>query len=307
MSQDNHKNALVIRPGSLGDIIATIPVFLSLKNASFNVFLVGKEKVNRYLEHKGIIKKGIDFGDMKLSEYFSRTKKMEIPGFPDFEFVLCYLEPECSFCQNLTLTYGNRTIFHPVSEQIPCHISNFLLIPLITKNIPVCYNYQSVNETPGNIFFIHPGSGSKRKNWPQENFAEVFKTMNKNFDCKILIGECEQEQKNFWIQNAGTHNIVEVQDVVSLAEVLEKGTYFVGNDSGVSHLAAFLGLQCFVIFGPTSPTIWAPRGENVEIIKTSVQCAPCSRKESSNCSTLMCLQEIKIHHTISVIKKHLNL
>ncbi|MGC8804664.1 MAG: glycosyltransferase family 9 protein, partial [Candidatus Ratteibacteria bacterium] len=249
----------------------------------------------------------IDFSDTRLIDYFNETKKLDIPDFPDFDLVLCYIEPECKFSQNLSLTYGNKIIFHPLSEHISTHITDFLLAPLKKYGISTFYYTPPTRKENRNVFFIHPGSGSKRKNWPVENFAAVFKIINKSLDCKILIGECEQEQKNFWIHNAGIQNIIETQDLISLAEVLEKGKYFLGNDSGVSHLAAFLGLQCFIIFGPTDPAIWAPKGKNVKIIKTSVECAPCSREKRSNCLTLICLQEIKIHHTISMIERHLSL
>ncbi|HOL36151.1 MAG TPA: hypothetical protein PKW86_09825, partial [bacterium] len=186
MNSNNRKNVLIIRPGSLGDIIATIPVFLSLKHASFNVYLIGRENVNRYLEYKGIIKKGIDFNDIRLVDYFHETKKLDIPGFPNFELVLCYIEPECKFSQNLVLTYGNKIIFHPVSEHISIHITDFLLAPLKQYGIKTFCYVPTTKKIKRNIFFIHPGSGSEKKNWPRENFAEVFKTMNKNFECKIL-------------------------------------------------------------------------------------------------------------------------
>ena len=40
----------------------------------------------------------------------------------------------------------------------------------------------------------------------------------------------------------------------------------VGNDSGISHLAAALGVPVVALFGPTDPAIWGPRGETVRII-----------------------------------------
>jgi ADP-heptose:LPS heptosyltransferase len=41
---------------------------------------------------------------------------------------------------------------------------------------------------------------------------------------------------------------------------------YVGNDSGVSHLAAALGVPTIAVFGPTDPTVWAPLGPKVAVV-----------------------------------------
>jgi heptosyltransferase-2 len=51
-----------------------------------------------------------------------------------------------------------------------------------------------------------------------------------------------------------------------LAAVLEH-TVFVGHDSGISHLAAAAGANCILLFGPTDPTVWAPRNKNVQVLR----------------------------------------
>ena len=43
---------------------------------------------------------------------------------------------------------------------------------------------------------------------------------------------------------------------------------FVGNDSGITHLAAALGIPAIALFGPTDPAVWGPRGENVLVIRS---------------------------------------
>ena len=48
--------------------------------------------------------------------------------------------------------------------------------------------------------------------------------------------------------------------------ILARCRAFVGNDSGVSHLAAALGVPTVALFGPTRPEHWAPRGERVRVL-----------------------------------------
>jgi heptosyltransferase-3 len=56
-----------------------------------------------------------------------------------------------------------------------------------------------------------------------------------------------------------------------LAAFLASGCLVIGNDSGVTHLAAALGTPTIAIFGPTSPAVWAPRAAQVKIVNSQWQ------------------------------------
>ena len=64
---------------------------------------------------------------------------------------------------------------------------------------------------------------------------------------------------------------------------------YIGNDSGASHLAAFLGLPATVIFGPADPRRWTPVGRAVEIVRPELECRPCFETEKANCGDPECL------------------
>jgi len=57
--------------------------------------------------------------------------------------------------------------------------------------------------------------------------------------------------------------------LMDVASILSVANGFIGNDSGITHLAAALGIPVVALFGPTDPAIWAPRGKNVTVIKKS--------------------------------------
>ena len=73
-----------------------------------------------------------------------------------------------------------------------------------------------------------------------------------------------QQLKSIW--NDPRVRFAENLTLPHLAAVLEHVT-FVGHDSGISHLAAAVGCNCILLFGPTDPDVWAPQGENVRIIR----------------------------------------
>lgn len=61
-------------------------------------------------------------------------------------------------------------------------------------------------------------------------------------------------------------NAVRFDNLYELACWLATARLYIGNDSGITHLAAAVGTRVIALFGPTDPSIWAPRGQNVRVI-----------------------------------------
>lgn len=111
---------------------------------------------------------------------------------------------------------------------------------------------------------IHPGSGSPGKNWPPENFdrlaADLRDTGRHVTWCR---GPAELERRDL---PRSTGASLRCDSLVALAARLATARLYIGNDSGITHLAAALGVPTVAIFGPTNPAVWAPRGENVRVV-----------------------------------------
>lgn len=95
---------------------------------------------------------------------------------------------------------------------------------------------------------IHPFSGSPKKNWPLENFREV---------ARGLPGPVE------WCAGAAFR----FEDLGELAAWLAGARLYIGNDTGITHLAAALGVNTIAIFTTSDAARWAPRGENVIVLR----------------------------------------
>jgi len=102
---------------------------------------------------------------------------------------------------------------------------------------------------------IHPFSGSPRKNWPLENFRALAAQLGQNAPVHWCRGP----------EDPALPGAVEIGDLFHLACWLAQAGLYVGNDSGVTHLAAAVGTPVLALFGPTDPAIWAPRGPHVQI------------------------------------------
>lgn len=109
---------------------------------------------------------------------------------------------------------------------------------------------------------LHPGSGGKRKNWPFPRFktlAERLHALGRRVHW--CIGPAEEELA----LPRGAEMIAE-PSLRALARVLSSARAYVGNDSGITHLAAACGLRTVAVFGPTDPRVWAPLGPHVRVV-----------------------------------------
>ena len=102
---------------------------------------------------------------------------------------------------------------------------------------------------------IHPFSGSARKNWPLGKFRAVAEKLERAMPVKWCAGE----------EDPPLPGAVRIDDLYELACWLAKARLYIGNDSGITHLAAAVGTPVLALFGPTDPEIWAPRGPHVRV------------------------------------------
>jgi len=116
------------------------------------------------------------------------------------------------------------------------------------------------------LVVIHPGSGGRNKCWHLENFTSLAKGLRSaGFEVLFLLGPAEMERLRP-AEEAHLYGTARCISHLSLAQViglLSCADAFVGNDSGVSHFAAGIGLRTFVVFGPTDPALYRPIGRAV--------------------------------------------
>jgi heptosyltransferase III len=120
---------------------------------------------------------------------------------------------------------------------------------------------------------IHPGSGALEKCWPTSRFAEVIKQLwEQNRTVLLLAGPADTERVNDLLQqlplppNSEMLNVLANAPLLEVAQHIQQCRCYLGNDSGITHLAAMLGVPTVAIFGPTDPKIWRPVGPFVNVI-----------------------------------------
>ncbi len=117
--------------------------------------------------------------------------------------------------------------------------------------------------TEGQYALIHPGSGSSKKNYSPlmyRKLANIFKQAGYP-KVGFIFGPVEEEKMNK--KDFAEEWIVRPKDVMELADLLSHASLYIGNDSGVSHLAGFKGTQTIVLYKTTDPKIWGVLGRKV--------------------------------------------
>jgi hypothetical protein len=123
-------------------------------------------------------------------------------------------------------------------------------------------------DTVSNVL-VHPGSGGPDKCCPLNVLENMVRRMRK--DGRVvawMIGPVERERQGpgFADRLAGTAPVVYEESLSRAAEVVRSAAAFIGNDAGMTHLAAACGLPTLALFGPTDPRLWRPRGPNVHVL-----------------------------------------
>ena len=119
---------------------------------------------------------------------------------------------------------------------------------------------------------LHPGSGSEKKNWPESSWAKLIEHLIAQTSWNFLLvgGEAEGERLDrlAHLVPPGRLDIAQSLPLVELAIRLQHSQVFIGHDSGISHLAAAVGLCGLALWAGTNPAIWRPRSDRITVLRS---------------------------------------
>lgn len=149
------------------------------------------------------------------------------------------------------------------------------------------------------------------RRWPLENYTELAKLLLKHEGVCIIITGIESERKDVdiicdavsaerCINFAGKTTFFELIDLYNIADVL------ITNDSGPVHFSSMTDIKTFAFFGPETPKLYGPLGENCRVFYSNYACSPCVSAFShrkSPCSDNRCLKAISVMEVYNEIKQ----
>ncbi len=233
----------MLRPGGLGDVLLCLPAIEHLQPAEV---WTRAELLGFFGPARSLFATGIDtlgFGGQPELADFDEVHSWYGTQREDFRSALEALHPRVFWYDALP----------PDGDQ---HAADFFAgqvgAPVPAR--PVLRVARRANR----VVWIHPFSGSAKKNWPLEHYETLARYLRALGHSVEFVAAPHQATA---IPGAKV-----IPDLRELAEWLAGGALYIGNDSGITHLAAAAGARTLALFGPTNANVWAPRGAATTVL-----------------------------------------
>ncbi len=242
---------LIIRPGAVGDFIVSMPAmehlrteYLEVWTATQNVPLARFADRARSIASTGLDLLGIGDPEPRL-----------IAELRGFDSIVSWYGANRPDFRELVQAHGLRFSFFPALPPAGAgmHAVDFYLAQVGAA--PGAWPHIHCPAARGDFAVLHPFSGSPRKNWPFERYIELAARLQ----ARMPVHWCAGPEETLT-------GAVLIENLYELACWLASSRVYIGNDSGITHLAAAAGAQVIGLFGPSDPVVWGPRGPGVRIL-----------------------------------------
>ena len=284
----------VIHQGALGDFILTLPTVLMLKKKYKRIDLFCPKQHGILAEYLKIADRSFPTESSEFASIFSKDPASSIKDIlTQYETILVFSFSESLKEKLYSITKAEIYRIAPrPSPKLRIHVMEYITQKLkelgLIKDEYVPYKRKDIG---GKKTIIHPGAGSKRKRWDISNFLELYRILEtKQIETDFLIGPAEEDLFPFLEKYIPYDKLHIAYDILEAIKLLESAKGFIGNDSGIAHLSAFLGIPTLAIFGPSDPIRWRPIGSKVEIVRPDLECIPCFETKKENCDNPLSLK-----------------
>ena len=284
------KHILIVRSSpAVGDLILTLPVLSALQNhyTGLSIDVMGNS-VLTILKKFGYVDNILPIDSRAMTPLF--MKNTPLPGatlqnLQSYDAVISFLPNSTGIFEENLRRITNAPVHtgsaHPVCTD-RLHITHVLmksLVPLgiapiaeVPKlRIPASAKVENTQFVCSDklLFAVHPGSGGSEKCWPAGRYVTLIKALiSRDYHPVVIFGPADKKIRSQIVPCLKEHEvqIIENRPLVDLIPLLSRCYGMVGNDSGITHLAAALGTPVIALFGPTDPAVWGQRGTGVRIL-----------------------------------------
>lgn len=166
---------------------------------------------------------------------------------------------------------------------------------------------------------IYPGCKS---NWPMKRW-DKYDQLAEKFRKVIVFGDNKDvdshgdppwiKRKWNWPKNVNFYQ----SSLINVANAISQCKIFIGNDGGLSHIAAATGIPTFVLFGPSSIIKNKPFATNCHAISIDLECSPCQFRagldgkqifgsDKNNCPfNMKCMKDMSVNYVFEKINSFL--
>ena len=273
---------LVLRGGAIGDFIVTLPVLQALRAQwpTAHVEIWGYPHIAELAVAGGWAQSVVSLDRAEMARFFVPEPSFtdaQVAAVRSFDLVFNYLHDPVGQVRSNLLLAGAKQVLSGSPIVKRGHAVPFLLEPLQalaiyeTDLVPeldlsgearaAARNRLRAEGLKQRPVAVHPGSGGAAKKWPADRFLEIARRLRgRGREVVAILGEADRAEAVLLAREMPELPVLANLPLVELAAALSECGAFLGNDSGITHLAAAVGLPVVALFGPSDAETWAPRG-----------------------------------------------
>ena len=166
--------------------------------------------------------------------------------------------------------------------------------------------FSAFSINPSAFALFHPAAAFDTKQWVTENFARVAEFLfEKGLRTVAVATKSEREVLEKLCETSAVP--IAIFDDLTLPEITalaSKAKIFVGNDSGIAHIAAAVETPSVVIFGSSNINHWRPWTDATnEIVFEKMPCQPCAGYFCKEFAEPECIKRVSVENVINAIEK----
>jgi heptosyltransferase-2 len=281
---------LVIRGGAIGDFIMTLPAVGALRERwpDAHIEILGYPHIIELARGRHYADATRSIEARPMAGFFVPNGILDpslMDYFGSFNVVISYIfDPDEIFADNIRRCGVKQYIrASPRPTELPAaqHYCEPLEALAIYVNAPQPRLYPNDDDRSAagrflaklgreRIAAIHPGSGGEKKNWPVEKFAALARWLADELAMQLLVvqGEADERAVAAFLKllEGRPATLARGLKLPELAAVVQRCALFVGNDSGITHIAAAVETPTVAVFGPVSSPVWQPVGERIRVV-----------------------------------------
>lgn len=190
----------------------------------------------------------------------------------------------------------------PVSDRPPTRLN---VTEQAAKSIARRLRAAAVDEAKP-LALIHPAAAFDTKQWATMNFARVAEELSeRGFTCVAIAAPNESQVVGALLENSSAS--INAFTDLSLPEVTAlaaRSRLFVGNDSGIAHIAAAVRVPSVVIFGSSNVAHWRPwTTAPAEVVREELPCQPCPGYTCSEFDAPECIRRVTVERVTAAIER----
>jgi ADP-heptose:LPS heptosyltransferase len=283
---------LVIHPGALGDLVLAVPALRALRRARpmHRLMLAAQTHVGALLVALDVADAVVRFERLGLDTLFAdHTDRAPDPLLASADRVVCWFGANDRAFVSRVRSIARELVIAPSwSRNVPVwtHLHRTVsahapdVRPIAVPDDVSCAGRQALEragwDEASRLLFIHPGASGSAKRWPADGYARVLDAVVAEVPATLVLHEGPADASaasSLRRQLRRPVLTLRHPTLRVLAGALSHATAYIGNDSGVSHVAAAVGGPGVVLYatGNEPWTPWSPSATPLVVSMTGIE------------------------------------